>query len=340
MKDYPYPYPWRELTGTPEEEAFLDKRFSEMSIRERYLLEGAAQLQSIDNATDMINLTEQLDSFAFYCGSTDYGKLGRYAAEYREKVSPNQMPFLNFEQWGRDLQEQHGGVFVSGGFVEQIEPCRQIYDGSNLDRMTNGEASIRLKVASRSVPSGVWVKLPDHEIHTQEPDELAVTLGELGITKWDHALILEAKCCFDNIGDLAEQYESLERLIEDGNNLGYVLEECGQGMACFEERLRAAMELEGCSRLDEALDISQNLRCYDFVPSEQDWEKFGKELARRNKIVDPGSTAGLYFDYAAYCKAEIERLCLKPCTYGYIARNDQEFIREFSRPQPGQGLSI
>ncbi|RJE46597.1 MULTISPECIES: hypothetical protein [unclassified Dehalobacter] len=333
MEDYPYPYPWKELSGTPEEMAFLDRRFVEMSVREGYLLEGAARLQSIDNAADLINLTEQLDNFEFFYSAMEDRTLGHYYAKYREAASADQMPYLDLKRWGVDLRERHGGVFVSGGYVEQTSPCRQIYNGENLSQMTGGW-SVKLKLASEHCPEGVWVKLPDHEIHTGEPDELAVALGELvtlEFNKLGNVDLLEAKCCLDNITDLAEQYDSLEQLIEDGNNLGYVLEECGQGMICFEERFRAAMELEGCTRLDEALDITQNLRCYDFIPTEQHWEKFGKDLARKRKIVDPDTAIGMYFDYAAYCKTEINRLRLKPCAHGYIARNSQEFICEFSR---------
>jgi hypothetical protein len=339
MKDYPYPYPWKELSGTPEEKRFLETRFAEMSVRECYLLEGASLFQPIDNAADLINLTEQLDCFVFYCGATDDSALGEYIAKYRERVTCEQLPFFDLACWGKDAREQHGGVFVSGGFVEQVRPCRQCYDGTNINMMSC-ETSVQLKVASGSCPAGVWVKLPDHEPSTGEPDELAAAMGALGIKKWCQAVLLEAKCCLDNISDLSEQYGSLKELIEKGNDLGYVLEERGQGMACFEERFRAAMELESCIRLDEALDISENLDCYDFIPDESQWEHFGQELARRSKIIDPGSTAGIYFDYAAYCKAEIERLRLKPCTFGYIARNDHEFINMYSRAQLEPDLSI
>lgn len=339
MKDYPYPYPWKELPGTREEMAFLDRRFTEMSIRDRYLIEGASQLQSIDTAADLINLTEQLDSFAFYYGATDNAALGEYAAKYRENAAYAQMPFLKLAQWGLDLREKHGGVFVSGGFAEQTSPCIQIYNGENLSQMA-GDWSVKLKLASEHRPEGVWMKLPDHEILTGEPDEVAIALGELGVKYLSQTVLLEAKCYFDNITDLANQYNLLEGLIQDGSNLGYVLEECGQGMIFFEEQFRAAMELEGCTRLDEALDISQNLRCYDFIPAQQHWEKFGQDLARKRKIIDPDSVIGLYFDYAAYCKAEIDRLGLKPCAHGYIARNSQEFIYEFSRSPRGQGLSM
>ncbi len=129
MKDYPYPYPWKELTGTAEEMRFLAVRFEEMSAREQYLLEGASQLQSIVTAADLIGLTEQLDSFAFYHGVTDDAALGSYVAKYHENATYTQLPFFNFSRWGKDVRERHGGVFVSGGFVEQISPCRQIYDG-------------------------------------------------------------------------------------------------------------------------------------------------------------------------------------------------------------------
>ena len=102
-------------------------------------------------------------------------------------------------------------------------------------------------------------------------------------------------------------------------------------MVCFEERFKAAMALEGSTRLDEALDISQNLGCYDFIPGPQYWERYGRQLARQRGIINPDSSAGVCFNYASYCKAESERLGLQPCAEGYIARNEREFIYEFSR---------
>lgn len=337
MKDYPYPYPWKELSGTAEEMTFLDERFAKMSIRERYLMEGASQLESIETAADLINLTEQLDSYSLYYGVNDDAALGKYIATHQHQATPSQLLFVDLNRWGRSIREQNGGVFVSGGYVEQNYSCHEVYTGENLEQMTGGNTGVKIKVASHSCPSGIWVKLPDHEISTGEPDELAVAMGELGITEWSRAVLLEAECCLDNITGIADQYESLEELIQAGNNLGYVLEEQGQGMPFFRERFQAAIKLEDCTRLDEALDISQNLDCYDFVPSEQHWEKFGKDLAQKRELVHPSSPMGMYFDYAAYCKAEIETLNLQPCTGGYIARNQKEFFREFSKEPQEQG---
>lgn len=340
MNDYPYPYPWKELPGTAEEMAFLNARFAKMSIREHFLVEGSSQLESIETAADLINLTEQLDSFTLYYGVKDDAALGKYIAAYQHQATPDQLHFIDLNQWGRDIQEKNGGVFVSGGYVERHYDCHEVYTGENLEQMTGGSASVRIKAASGSHPTGLWIRLPDYEISTGEPDELGVAMVELGIAKWNRAVLLEAECCLDNITNLADQYESLEELIHAGNNLGYVLEEQGQGMPFFHERFQAAMELEGCTRLDEALDISQNLDCYDFVPSEQHWEKFGRDLAQKRELVHPSSPMGMYFDYAAYCKAEIEALDLRPCGDGYIARNEKEFIREFSTEPQAQGQML
>ena len=342
MKAYPYPYPWKGLPGTAEETQYLGWRLSEMSVRERYLLEGASQLQSVDTAADLINLTGQLDSFSLCLGATDDAALGAYAARYREKIPEKRISLLDTARWGRDLRERHGGVFTSGGFVEQASPLRQVYAaGDSLGKLTAGEAAMRLKLASTQCPDGAWLTLPDHEPVTGEPDELAAAREALGVTGWNGAVLLEAKCCLWNIMNPASQYATLEQLIDAGNNLGYVLEEQGQGMPFFDEYFRAAMELEGCTRLDAALDISQNLHCYDFIPSEEHWEKFGRRIAERSGIVDSDSAAAMYFDYAGYCKSEIERLGLKRCADGYIARNDRVFLHEFSEPAPQeQNLSL
>lgn len=340
MKGYPYPYPWKELPGTAEEKAFLDARFAKMSIREHYLVEGASQFNSIETAADLINLTEQLDNFSFYYGANSDEKLGKHIATYEYHVTPDQLRFLDLNAWGSGIREQNGGVFVSGGYVEQHYSCQEVYTGENLFQISSENASMRIKVASASQPTGLWIRLPDHEISTGEPDELSVVMSELGITNWSRAVLLEVDCCFDNITGIADQYESLEELIQAGNNLGYIMEEQGQGMPYFQQRFQAAMDMEDCTRLDEALDISQNLRCYDFIPSEQHWQKFGRDLAQKRGLSRPSSPIEMYFDCVAYCRAEIEALNLQSCKGGYIARNQNEFIREFSKGPQEQGQTL
>lgn len=196
MNDYPYPYPWKELPGTAEEMAFLDARFAKMSVRGRFLAEGASQLESIETAADLINLTEQLDSFTLYYGVKDDAALGKYIAEYHHQATPDQLRFIDLNQWGRNVREEKNGVFVSGGYVERQYADQEVYTGKNLEQMSGGGASVRIKVASGSQPTGLWVRLPDHEISTGEPDELSVAMGELGIAKWSRAVLLEAECCF------------------------------------------------------------------------------------------------------------------------------------------------
>ena len=82
--------------------------------------------------------------------------------------------------------------------------------------------------------------------------------------------LLEAQCIIPELQESAEQYEDLEQLIRDGNDLGYVLDEQGQGQPHFLEKYFAAMELEQCDTIAMALDIAQNLNCYDMVLAGQE----------------------------------------------------------------------
>ena len=75
--------------------------------------------------------------------------------------------------------------------------------------------------------------------------------------------MLEAQCALAEAGVIQEQYDSIEDLVRDGNNLGFVLDEQGQGAEHWRERFDAALEYEECDRLRLALDISQNLNCYE-----------------------------------------------------------------------------
>lgn len=339
MREYPYPYPWRDLPGTQEELLFLEKRFAEMSVLEQYQMEGVGQLESIETAADLINLTAQLNEYNFFPGAVDNKALGHFVTEFKVGSSPLQSPFLDFERFGADYHKKNGGAFTSAGYVRPEGDCRDLYHGDNLAKMDG--TCIRIKLASKECPEGVWLNFPDEEINDDVPHEFEMTLKALKVPSWSRTIVLETRCCFPNLQNLAEQYDSAERLVSDANNFAYVWEEAGQGQCCFREHWQAAMESENCTGLAYALDISQNLRCYDFLPCEEHWEKFGRYLANQSGIIKESSVLSQYFDYAAYAATEIERLNLTPCGHGFIRRNDKEFCYDYSSPpKVEQGMQM
>jgi len=333
-------YIWKDIEGTEKENEYLKKRFAEMSVKEKYILEGAVQIVEVNNASDLINLTEQLSNFDFHYKATDNESLGEYIARHKECASDDILPFIKTKQLGSEYHEDFNGIFTDKGYIYQRNSLKQIYDGTNLDEMTGDDWTVKIKVGSKDYPQGVWINLPDYEFSSLESDEMAIALDALGTNKWSRCALLDAKCVFPNIKELAEQYDSIEELISDGNNFGYVCDEQGQGRAFFTEHLESAMELEGCTRLDFALDISQNLNCYDFAPKEDKLERYGKILASKNGIVEPDTILGDNFDYTLYAKAEIEKKGLEPCKNGFIKPNGEEFHYEFSKEPDSIEISM
>lgn len=333
-------YLWKRLEGTEVEKQFLQNRFNELSVKEQYILEGAVEFTEVNNVMDLINLTEQLSKFDFYYKATDEKSLGEYVAKYKEDASDDLLPFIKTEKLGREYHEDFEGAFTNEGYIIQRNAIKQIYDGTNLDKMTGGDWTVKLKVSSRSNPEGIWINLADYEFSTLEPDEMAITLDVLGIDDWNEANLLDAKCIFSNIIELKDQYDNLEKLIIDGNNLGYICDEQDQGRDFFMEHLESAMELEGCTRLDFALDISQNLNCYDFIPRSVNFEKYGRLMAERDGIVELDSILSDNFDYIKYAKADIEKKELEFCKHGFIKRNEEKFYYEFSKESDSIKLSM
>ncbi|MBU5426973.1 hypothetical protein KQI41_11170 [Tissierella pigra] len=331
---------WKKLEGTEEEIAYLERRFNEISVKEQYVLEGAIQIVKIYNAPDLINLIEQLSSFDFYYKAINEKSLGEYVARFKEYASDEVLPFIKTEKLGREYHEDFEGVFTNKGYTIERNTIKQIYDGSNLDKLTGGDWTIKIKVGSKEYPKGLWINLPDYGPFTLEPDEIAIALDVLGIDKWDEGYLLDAKCIFPSITELRDQCDSIEKLIFYGNNLGYACDEQDQGRDFFMEHLESAIEIEGCTRLDFALDISQNLDCYDFIPKGADFEKYGRIMAEKHGIVKLDSILGENFDYVKYAKADIEKKELEPCKHGFIKRNEEMFYYEFSEEPDSVKLSM
>ena len=162
----------------------------------------------------------------------------------------------------------HPGLFVGNAYVcYPTEEPDFHYNGSNLESCVDNDWSVKLKLASQHTPNGVWLRLPDYEeLNDGKPDEIRIALDALGVEHIDECTMLEAKCILPEIRDLTQQYDRISDLVYDGQNLGFVLDERGQGMRNFLELYAAALEYEDCSRLSAALDIAESLNRYNLIP--------------------------------------------------------------------------
>lgn len=265
-----------DLDLTKEEKEWLIRRTDQMSEKEKLLFMGAMRLRPPKSMADVINLAVQLDCFEALYPAGSRRELGRFVARHlREEYG--EFAHLSKKDVGAIYQKGRSGVFVPintcegrGAYVTQEAPIRPLYDGTNLEELLAEDYSVRLRLSSPDCPEGVWVRLPDHaESSGGLPDELAIALDSLDAVALEECKLLEVRCALPGLEEIGDQYgtESLEKLIRDGNNLGFVLEEQWQGSPHAMERFLAALEYEDCYRLDHALDISQNLDCYNWLPS-------------------------------------------------------------------------
>ncbi len=174
---------------------------------------------------------------------------------------------------------------------------------AQLDLLTDDSWSVKLKLASSVHPEGVWLRLPDYQdVNDGKPDEIKIALTALEAVRVDECVLMDAKCILPHAGDILTQYDSIAELIYDGNNLGFFLDERGQGMQMFMELYQAALEYEECLSLSEALDIAENLSRYERVPlsglkdyAMDDLKKWGVKLS---------DTAASAFDFERYAVEE------------------------------------
>ena len=191
--------------------------------------------------TEAINCLLSLSDYQVLCPAGGYEKLGEYYLRYEAEMPEAVLPYANLQQIGFRYEELHPGVFIGDCFV--VLPGRepkQTYDGTNLDKVQETDWSLRLRLAAPAVPKGAWACLPDHAF--AEPDgrlgEIALALRELKAETIQECELLEVRCSLPGITILQDEYDDLNDLIRDGNDLGFLLEEQGQGMPDFMENSR------------------------------------------------------------------------------------------------------
>lgn len=320
------------LPGEEREWTWIRERLETLSVREGIILAAVAQADPPESAEQAINTLQSLDHYNVCFPAGSYGQLGRHYLNQSFTVPEEALPHIDFEQLGRQYEDQHPGLFVGNCYVEYLEtaPAPVFQAGGPLP--FDDAWSVKMKVASDAVPEGVWVRLPfpySWEDNCFQCETLV--LNTLGVQEWADCTLLEARCILPEAGNLTEQYADVADLIYDGQNLGYVLNEQGQGAEGWREKFAAALELESCRDLKLALDISQNLSCYEWVPS-KGLADFAAEHLRSCGVSEELIKSGC-IDLESYADDLLEAsgYMLTGDENGYVTRNRRTFVREYTQ---------
>lgn len=330
-----------ELTKSQYE--WLERRFDHMTAAEKLKFAGAMDILRPADVETVIRTASQMEYFSLLLGAGDDKALGQYVLEHYHMASRKARPFLDPEQAGRQFRAEHGGSFQGGCLVQQTREL-DISEPLSLPHLpTAGDYAICVKLASRSNTEGVWIGFPDCGESTvgEVPDELTLALEALQVKSAGECIMLDVNCCFPRLKNVLEQYDSAAELVQHAMVFGYIWEEQGQGEPYFLEKWQAVMELEDCHRLDYALDLSQNLSCYEFIPRSVDLDAFGKEKAIADGVLRKSDSFLLEcFDGASYAGAYAGRTGMSATGHGYAAWNGKPLFYEYSEPPQEQGQTM
>ena len=320
------------LPGTAAEKQWLAGHLEVLSVRERIILSAAMAREPPQDMAEAVNCLLSLDEYEVRGHAGSYEALGEFYL-FAQCVPQEQRLFFDKTALGQLYEEQHPGLFIENCYVEYPDRRPVMwYDGRELPEPSGW--SVRLKLASEAVPDGVWLRLPDdNEFYEDGPGETRLALDELRVQTIQDCTLLEARCILPCVQGLASQYESLADLLYDGQELGIVLDERGQGSPDFLERFSAVLEFEDLHCLYDVLNIAGSLSGYDVISRDRFLDQVTQELSRQAWAKDGDAVKGC-FDYAAYAAALAEQ-------QGYQVTGDgQSYVRKRDSPVLEQGMTM
>lgn len=326
----------RQMRGsTPDELAWLNARLDELTAKEALLLRGAMVREPPRSGPELINLIMSLHGNELCYPVRNETQLGDFLIKHEIRCPAELTACVDVYKLGRKYVAQHPGTFKCGAYVLFSSSHRPpAYSGINLNTLTDSDWSVKLKLASEQEPDGVWLKLPDYADVTGWPDEIRIALDALGVRRIEECTLLEAKCILPEVSGIAEQYDHIGDLIYDGQNLGFALDEQGQGMPHFMERFMAALQYEECHTLEGAVDISQNLDCYDFF-TKDGLRDYAMQELRRQDFSYGESLLVDCVDLEAFATDLLKQrgFHLNKNENAFIARNNKPFIPVHDNPK-------
>ena len=240
----------------------LAGKIEEMDERQRNILWGALDSESIKGLDDVLRVADHLDEYVLLPNITSDTELGRLLVDTGYKNFPEVVqPYLDYRAIGTEYYAEHGGAYSPGGYVRRKSSVEQTAE--------QRPALITLHLLTQDAGDPYRLSLPATE------EELETAKAAIGVDYFTEATI-------DKI-EFGEPY--LEELIpqdcfcvEDANELALGIEEMMQRDGELLKYLAVLSVMEP-ETLADALRLAIDLDDYERVP--EDTEEYGKQVLRR-----------------------------------------------------------
>lgn len=263
--------------------------------------EAAIQMRQEENIDvlvgikELLNLCYNLECFKFLRGIIDDRKLGEFyleedRLEWIHMLEVDIRELLDPQRVGMDQRKEEMGIFTSKGYVfENALSYQDIYDGIHLpdiDGVAGGIFSLRLVGSQYPEEQGTWLELPTTDLGFQW------ALNRLNERTFDDCIITESISTVHGLS--VKQTDDIETL----NELARQLQEFPDDRTLC--KFKAALELEQCDSLEQALRIAENLDCYSYDPQMYSMASYARYLFRELEfnIDDPAfaTLASSFYD--------------------------------------------
>ena len=243
--------------------------------------EAAIQMRQEENIDvlvgikELLNLCYNLECFKFLRGIIDDRKLGEFyleedRLEWIHMLEVDIRELLDPQRVGMDQRKEEMGIFTSKGYVfENALSYQDIYDGIHLpdiDGVAGGIFSLRLVGSQYPEEQGTWLELPTTDLGFQW------ALNRLNERTFDDCIITESISTVHGLS--VKQTDDIETL----NELARQLQEFPDDRTLC--KFKAALELEQCDSLEQALRIAENLDCYSYDPQMYSMASYARYLFR------------------------------------------------------------
>jgi len=244
-----------------------------------------AKSEQSQNAKDFINIMHNSGHFEVY-NAPDFEELGKEIAFAWDKIDDDSpiRQCINFKEYGESFHDAHEGKFAGGKYIllPSVKP-EIIYDGIMLpgtdEFSANADVLLSVKITTRDLmgtgednPSGIWVDFPTTQYALER------TAHRLDAESLADCIIYDS---YTTRLPLAHNfYEVIDPLTEI-NTLMEILSKYDREAI---DKFLAVVEYEGNPELDNLINCTYNLDCYDYAPEIKCKEDFPSDYHENERL--------------------------------------------------------